>query len=77
MGLKPAVRVHRRIAEIGRDAWDACARRPGQPDNPFVAYDFLDILEESGCAVERQGWGPHGSWMWTNRRRATTRRWPR
>ncbi|MCC7268578.1 MAG: GNAT family N-acetyltransferase, partial [Caulobacteraceae bacterium] len=53
--LKPAVSVHRRIAEIGREAWDACAAHYG---NPFVRYDFLDALEETGCAVERQGWGP-------------------
>ncbi len=59
MALKAAVRVHRRIAEIGRNAWDACASHAGEPANPFIAYDFLDILEESGCAVERQGWGPH------------------
>ena len=57
-GLKAAVRVHRRIAEIGKDAWDACAGAPAYAANPFVAYDFLDILEESGCAVERTGWGP-------------------
>ncbi len=56
--LKAAVRVHRRIAEIGRAAWDACALRPDRPANPFIVYDFLDILEQSGCAVERAGWGP-------------------
>ena len=55
MSLKPAVSVHRRISEIGREAWDACAAHYG---NPFVRYDFLDALEETGCAVERQGWGP-------------------
>ncbi len=56
--LKAAVSVHRRIAEIGRDAWDACAVTPDQPANPFVAFDFLDSLEQSGCAVERSGWAP-------------------
>ncbi|MDO8902919.1 MAG: GNAT family N-acetyltransferase [Phenylobacterium sp.] len=55
MSLKPAVRVNRRIADIGRTAWDACAAPSG---NPFVAYDFLDVLEQAGCAVERTGWGP-------------------
>ncbi len=50
------VRVHRRIAEIGREAWDNCAG--ASLANPFVAYSFLDILEESGCAAERMGWGP-------------------
>ena len=54
--VKAEVRVHRRIAEIGRDAWDACAAPFG---DPFVSYDFLNALEESGCAVERTGWAPH------------------
>jgi hypothetical protein len=53
-----SVSVHRRIAEIGREDWDACATSPGAPYNPFISYDFLDCLEESGCAVERTGWGP-------------------
>ncbi len=57
-GLKASVTVHRRIAEIGKAAWDACATHPDYAANPFVSYDFLDCLEESGCAVERAGWGP-------------------
>jgi predicted N-acyltransferase len=56
--LKPAVRVARRIAEIGREAWDACADNPAHLDNPFIRYDFLHAVEETGCAVERTGWGP-------------------
>jgi predicted N-acyltransferase len=55
VSLKPAVRVNRRIADIGKAAWEACAAPSG---NPFVAYDFLDVLEQSGCAIERTGWGP-------------------
>lgn len=53
--LKPAVRVHARVAEIGREAWDACAADGG---GPFMRFDFLDACEEAGCAVERTGWGP-------------------
>jgi len=56
--LKAEVEVHRRIAEIGREAWDLCATSSERAYNPFVSFDFLDILEESGCAVERSGWGP-------------------
>jgi uncharacterized protein len=56
--LKAEVEVHRRVAEIGREAWDLCAASSEQAYNPFVSFDFLDILEESGCAVERSGWGP-------------------
>ena len=58
MSLTPAVRLHRRIAEIGREAWDACADNPAYAGNPFVRFDFLDSLEAAGCAVERTGWGP-------------------
>ena len=58
MSLKPEVRVHRRIAEIGRADWDACAGNPAYAGNPFLAFDFLDAVEAAGCAVERTGWGP-------------------
>jgi predicted N-acyltransferase len=54
-GLKAAVRIHRRIAEVGREAWDACAGA----GNPFVSFDFLDALEEAGCAADQTGWAPH------------------
>jgi uncharacterized protein len=56
--LKPAVKVHRRIADVGRAAWDACAENPAYAGNPFVRFDFLNATEEAGCAVERTGWGP-------------------
>ncbi len=56
--LRAEVSVHRRISEIGRAAWDACAGNPDHAANPFVAYDFLDIAEESGCAAPRTGWAP-------------------
>ena len=58
MSLKPAVRVARRISEIGREDWDACALNPAYDGNPFIRYDFLHAAEEAGCAVERTGWGP-------------------
>jgi predicted N-acyltransferase len=50
-----SVTVHPSISEIGRDTWDALAAPTG---NPFVSYDFLDILEESGCVSARTGWTP-------------------
>jgi predicted N-acyltransferase len=40
---------------LGRAAWDACAAPTG---DPFVSYDFLNALEESGCAAAAQGWAP-------------------
>lgn len=55
MKLKPAVRICRRISEIGKEAWDGCAGTA----NPTIGFDFLDALEESGCASPRTGWAPH------------------
>ena len=55
VGVQSSVRVHRAIEEIGRDAWEACAAATG---DPFVSYDFLSILEESGCVAARTGWAP-------------------
>ena len=49
-----AARVHQGIESIGKAAWDACAGA----DNPFVGYDFLQALEESGCVTPRAGWAP-------------------
>jgi len=54
--LKAEVEIHSRIADIGREAWDGCAA--SAPGNPFVSYDFLDILEASGCVSARTGWAP-------------------
>ena len=59
IALKPAVRVHRRVAEIGREGWEACTSNPEYASNPFIGYDFIDSLEQSGCAVAQTGWAPH------------------
>lgn len=59
IALKPAVRVHRRVAEIGREGWEACSSNPEYASNPFIGYDFIDSLEQSGCAVAQTGWAPH------------------
>src|SRR4030095_14152201 len=58
VGGSGAGKFPRRIAEIGREAWDACATNPAYEANPFIRFDFLDALEEANCAVERTGWGP-------------------
>jgi predicted N-acyltransferase len=47
------LQVNDGIADIGRDAWDACAAPTG---DPFVSYDFLHACEASGSAVPSQGW---------------------
>jgi predicted N-acyltransferase len=42
------------VGALDRAGWDACAG----PDNPFVSYDFLTILEESGSVGAGTGWSP-------------------
>ncbi|MRL69157.1 GNAT family N-acetyltransferase [Brevundimonas sp. SPF441] len=49
------ISVHEGIADIGQEAWDACALPTG---DPFVSYDFLHACEASGSAAPRQGWAP-------------------
>ena len=51
------------IGAFSRDEW---SRLPGtskssstRPYNPFVSYDFLSSIEDSGCAVPRTGWQGH------------------
>jgi len=67
------LRVVSSMAEIDRAQWDACANPgwsdgtsngAGQPPgdhpayNPFLAWDFLQSLEESGSVSSRTGWTP-------------------
>ena len=55
-----AIRVESGIGAFSREEWDTLAgtSRSTSTDtyNPFVSYDFLKTLEDSGCAVARTGW---------------------
>ena len=54
------VSIVQSLSEIDKEQWDACANPSGQPYNPFVSYDFLHALEQSGSAVAETGWlGQH------------------
>jgi len=54
--MSDALTVHltQSVTALDRADWDACAG----PDNPFVSYDFLSILEESGSVGPGTGWSP-------------------
>jgi uncharacterized protein len=71
--MAAAIRILPALAEISRAEWDACAnpdwsgRQPGgaaehapswQAYNPFVSWNFLQALEESGSVSARAGWTP-------------------
>ncbi len=43
---------------VDRAAWDALANPPGARFDPFIAWDFLEALEATGCVGGRSGWEP-------------------
>jgi len=49
------LRVVRKIAEANREHWDALIGKA----TPFLRWDWLDSLEQSGCVNEETGWVPH------------------
>lgn len=56
-----AVRIAASIGAFTKAEWDGLSGTTrGDPAgyNPFLSYEFLTSLEESGCAVPRTGW--HG-----------------
>ncbi|WP_300528581.1 GNAT family N-acetyltransferase [Maricaulis sp.] len=46
------------LDEVNRSAWDAIANPPGVEFDPFLSWDFLQALEESGCVSDETGWSP-------------------
>lgn len=52
------LRTVERIDHIDRAQWDGLANPASSPYNPFVSWDFLRILEETGCASRHTGWTP-------------------
>jgi uncharacterized protein len=54
-------RVHDRIADVPRAAWNALLT---PDDTPFVDWRFLEALEASGSAVSEAGWWPRHLTLW-------------
>ena len=52
------VRSHGALTDIPRDHWDQLANPPGAEFDPFLSWDFLQALEESGSAAPDTGWYP-------------------
>ncbi|HWH77005.1 MAG TPA: GNAT family N-acetyltransferase [Candidatus Binatus sp.] len=55
MADEVTLRVMRKVAEVTRARWDALAADV----SPFLKWDWLDSLEQSGCVNEETGWVPH------------------
>ena len=58
-----AIRAAASIGAFTEDEWASLAGTTRDDEengyNPFISYDFLKTLEESGCAVGRSGWQGH------------------
>jgi uncharacterized protein len=52
--LKAVTSIH----AVAKDDWDRLANPAGAEFNPLVTHDFFRCLEDSGCAVAAEGWGP-------------------
>ena len=53
------IQLHRSLAEIAPEDWDACARADDKrPFDPFTTYRFLKALEDSGSVGPGTGWQP-------------------
>jgi predicted N-acyltransferase len=44
------------MADIERGEWDGLV---GASGSPFLEWDWLDALEQSGCVSAKTGWAPH------------------
>ena len=53
-----------RISAVSKDAWNALLPgRDSRDYHPFADWDFLNALEESGCASVETGWSPCHIWI--------------
>ena len=54
------------LADIGEENWSRLAGR----ENPFMRYEFLWALEETGCTTEESGWKPHHAVIYDDTQKA-------
>jgi predicted N-acyltransferase len=55
MSEQTTIKIARAIKEIKRGDWD----RLLDHGSPFMKWDWLDALEQTGCIEEETGWLPH------------------
>ncbi|GAM99769.1 hypothetical protein U91I_03424 [alpha proteobacterium U9-1i] len=46
------------LTDIARETWDSLANPADAPFDPFLSWDFLQAIEESGCVSAAKGWAP-------------------
>lgn len=57
------LRIAASVGDFSREEWNSLSgttrQDPSTPYNPFISYDFLTALEDSGCATPKTGWQGH------------------
>ena len=54
--MRSEIALVRRMADIEREEWDELV---GPDGSPFLEWDWLDALEQSGCVTAKTGWAPY------------------
>jgi uncharacterized protein len=54
--LKAEVEIVEGIGKLSRETWNSVL---DPADSPFLDWDFLHAMEESGCATRDTGWAPY------------------
>ncbi|MGH8514186.1 MAG: GNAT family N-acetyltransferase, partial [Gammaproteobacteria bacterium] len=49
------IKIIRKISEVRREDWDRLLNH----GSPFMKWDWLETLEQTGCIDEETGWLPH------------------
>lgn len=49
-------RIITSLSEISEQDWNRCCFNDDTRHNPFLSHQFLNALEESGCATAETGW---------------------
>ncbi|MFQ5851539.1 MAG: GNAT family N-acetyltransferase [Candidatus Binatia bacterium] len=52
---KVTIRIINKMSEVRRESWDRLLNE----GSPFMKWDWLDTLEQTGCVNEKTGWLPH------------------
>ncbi|GIW42785.1 MAG: hypothetical protein KatS3mg077_0067 [Candidatus Binatia bacterium] len=55
-----SVEVLPQVSKVDRDSWNALVEK----DHPFLEWDWLSGLEETGCVSRATGWQPHHLIAW-------------
>lgn len=55
MSEETTVRIVRQMRDVPRAGWDNLV----DDASPFLKWDWLDVLEQTGCVAEGSGWLPH------------------